>query len=211
MEAGKSGGGNSYGYDVIKKFSDTGEAIRGVRQITEQQAGIVRRIFEEYAAAHRPCDCQEAQCRRIDGPSGKGWGPSTIHGNRQRGTGILNNELYIGRLVWNRLRYVKDPDTGKRISRLNPEEDWIIQDVPEMRIIDQALWNRVKGRQAELELAHQPRARRILGQAASAPSVLRSDEVRVCGGGIVNLNAHRAGCANARKGTCDNKRTHPPR
>jgi hypothetical protein len=25
-----------------------------------------------------------------------------VHGNRQRGTGILNNELYIGRLVWNR-------------------------------------------------------------------------------------------------------------
>ena len=30
----------------------------------------------------------------------------------------------------------------------------------------------------------------------------------VCGGGIVNLNAVRVGCANARnKGTCDNRRT----
>ena len=53
--------------------------------------------------------------------SGKAWGPSTIHGNRQRGTGILNKELYIGRLVWNRLRYVKDPETGTRVSRLNSE------------------------------------------------------------------------------------------
>jgi site-specific DNA recombinase len=35
---------------------------------------------------------------------GGAWGPSTIHGNRQRGTGILNNELYIGTLVWNRAR-----------------------------------------------------------------------------------------------------------
>ena len=42
-----------------------------------------------------------------------------IAGNAARGTGILNNELYIGRLVWNRLRYVKDPSTGKRVSRLN--------------------------------------------------------------------------------------------
>ena len=40
--------------------------------------------------------------------SGKGWGASTINGNAKRGTGILNNELYVGRLVWNRLRYVKD-------------------------------------------------------------------------------------------------------
>ena len=37
-----------------------------------------------------------------------------------RGTGILNTELYVGRLAWNRLRYVKNPDTGKRVSRLNP-------------------------------------------------------------------------------------------
>jgi hypothetical protein len=28
---------------------------------------------------------------------------------------LLNNELYIGRLVWNRLRYVKDPQTGRAI------------------------------------------------------------------------------------------------
>ena len=36
---------------------------------------------------------------------GAPWNPSTIHGNPPRGTGILNNELYVGRLVWNRLRY----------------------------------------------------------------------------------------------------------
>jgi hypothetical protein len=29
--------------------------------------------------------------------------------------------LYIGRIVWNRLRYIKGPDTGKRIS--HPNED----------------------------------------------------------------------------------------
>ena len=30
------------------------------------------------------------------------------------GTGILNNELYVGRLIWNRQRFVKDPETGHR-------------------------------------------------------------------------------------------------
>jgi len=77
--------------------------------------------------------------------------PSTIHGNRLRGTGILNNELYIGRLVWNRLRYVKDPETGKRVSRLNPDSGWIVQSVPGLRIVDQELWERVKTRQGTLE------------------------------------------------------------
>lgn len=43
---------------------------------------------------------------------------------------MLNNELYIGKLIWNRLRYVKDPDTGKRVSRENPASEWLIREVP---------------------------------------------------------------------------------
>ena len=31
VEAGKSGGGKSYGYDAVKQFSEPGEAIRGDR------------------------------------------------------------------------------------------------------------------------------------------------------------------------------------
>ena len=84
----------------------------------------------------------------IPGPSGGTWGPSTINGNASRGTGILNNELYVGKLVWNRLKYVKNPNTGKRQSRLNPPEAWIIKDVPELRIVPQELWDAVKARQA---------------------------------------------------------------
>jgi hypothetical protein len=38
-----------------------------------------------------------------------------------------------GRMVWNRLRYVKNPDTGKRVSRLNPSSEWIAIDVPHLR------------------------------------------------------------------------------
>ena len=36
-----------------------------------------------------------------------------------RGTGVVNNEFYAGVLVWNRLRYIKNPVTGKRVSWLN--------------------------------------------------------------------------------------------
>jgi len=44
---------------------------------------------------------------------------------------VLNNELYIGRLVWNRQGFIKDPATGKRQPRPNPVEEWIRQEVPE--------------------------------------------------------------------------------
>ena len=73
----------------------------------------------------------------VPGPAGKTWGPSTINGNAQRGTGLLNNELYLGRPVWNRLRYVKDPTSGKRRSKLNSKDQWVIKDVPHLRIIPQ--------------------------------------------------------------------------
>jgi site-specific DNA recombinase len=48
------------------------------------------------------------------------WNKTTILGHPQRMNGILRNELYNGRLIYNRVRMVKDPATGKRISRPNP-------------------------------------------------------------------------------------------
>jgi hypothetical protein len=63
---------------------------------------------------------------------------------------VLNNELYVGRFVWNRLRYVKDPDTGKRVSRPNPAAQWTTTGVPELRIVDDELWSEVKARQAAM-------------------------------------------------------------
>ena len=57
---------------------------------------------------------------------------------------ILNNELYVGRMVWNRLRYVRDPDTGKRVSRLNPADEWVSKSVPALRIINNELWDAAK-------------------------------------------------------------------
>jgi site-specific DNA recombinase len=210
VEAGKSGGGNSYAYDVVRGIGPDGQKLTGDRRINAQQAAVVRRIFEDYAAGVSPrAIAKTLNAKGVPGPSGRTWGPSTIHGNRQRGTGILNNELYIGRLVWNRLRYVKDPETGRRVSRLNPDSGWIVQDVVGLRIIDQPLWERVKTRQGALE------ASRVSGGTPGywdrrRPRYLFTGLMRcaVCGGGIVNFNKIYIGCANARnKGTCDNKAT----
>ena len=135
VEDGKSGGGNSYGYRVVRKTGDDGEPIRGSRTIDPEQAVVVLRIFTEYAVGRSPREiAHRLNAEGIAGPRGTGWGPSTIHGSVKRRNGILNNELYIGRIVWNRQRFIKDPDTGKRVSRPNPEEEWITRDVPELRM-----------------------------------------------------------------------------
>ena len=42
---------------------------------------------------------------------------------------------------------MKDPATGKRVSSLNPPESWVTE-VPELRIVDNELWQAVKDRQA---------------------------------------------------------------
>ena len=54
VEAGKSGGGNSYGCDVVKRFAADGTPLRGDRTINEAQAATVRRFLPEAVASS--CD-----------------------------------------------------------------------------------------------------------------------------------------------------------
>ncbi|MDR9393647.1 MAG: recombinase family protein, partial [Roseovarius sp.] len=211
VEAGKSGGGNSYGYDVVRKVNAAGEPERGDRKINEDQADVVRRIFNEYAAGTSPrVIAKTLNAEHVPGPTGKTWGPSTIHGNKDRGTGILNNELYIGRLVWNRLRYIKDPETGKRLSRLNPVDQWIVQDVPHLRIIDDYLWQKVKERQDATSLGKHDKSNAEGFWDRRRPRFLLSGLIKCgcCGSTFVKISQQHFSCASARnKGTCENKRT----
>nr|WP_025829194.1 recombinase family protein [Acetobacter persici] len=208
VEDGKSGGGNSYGYDVVRQFDAKGERIRGDRTINEEEARTIRRIFTDYTRGKSSRTiAMELNRDGVPGPQGREWGPSTIHGNRERGTGILNNEMYVGRLVWNRLRYLKDPDTGKRVSRLNPESEWVIQEVPELRIVEQDLWDAVKARQAETTFSQPERGNEALSERRR-PRHLFAGLIRCgcCGGGYSMISKDLLGCSTARnKGTCDNR------
>ncbi|MCH2038148.1 MAG: recombinase family protein, partial [Rickettsiales bacterium] len=186
---------------MVKKFDANGEPIRGERTINKEQAAIVKRIFMEYAAGKSPLAiAKKLNEDGVAGPSTKtGWSQSTINGNRKRGTGILNNELYIGEMIWNRQRYVKNPDTGKRVTRLNPENEWIRKDVPEMRIIEQELWDKVKERQAGLSKSRLTDCQR--------PKMLLTGLIKCgcCGGGYTKISKTHYGCFSAKKkGMCDN-------
>jgi hypothetical protein len=141
------------------------------------------------------------------------WTDSTLRGHAARGTGLINNELYVGKLVWNRLRYIKDPVSGKRVSRLNPREKWITSEVSGLRIVDDGLWQAAKARQGEIAVKYAnvitaTRAARLNG--AHRPRSLLSG-LLVCGccGAPFSLRGQdRYACSNhIMNGSCANSRT----
>jgi site-specific DNA recombinase len=212
VRAGRSGGGLCYGYTVVRQLAANGEAETGLRQINEVEASIVRRIFAEFAAGKGPrAIARELNSAGISGPRGRPWGDTTIRGHSQRGTGILNNELYAGRLIWNKQRYLRDPRTGKRIARPNPQSEWIVQEVPALRIIDETLWRHTKLRQKEIA--------RDFRQAETGTNRLNHTHRRqfllsgllvcgICEGPYTIRGEDRYACANhVKRGICANGRT----
>jgi site-specific DNA recombinase len=210
IEIGRAGGGRCYGYRVVRRF-ENGAVTTGEREMNEDEAVIVRRIFREYAAGASPKQIAKGLNKEnVPGPQGALWCPSTIHGNPKRGIGILRNELYIGRIVWNRQRFLKDPDTGKRIARPNPPADWITKDVPDLRIVDDDLWQAVQERYA-----------RVRRRWASVEGGKRFNQFRrpkylfsgltkcgACGAGFNVYSRELLGCFGAHgRGTCDNRLT----
>jgi site-specific DNA recombinase len=207
IEDGKSAGGLCYGYRVVKTISG-GSVTTGEREVEPTEAAIVERSFRDFVAGVSPKQIAKSLNREgVHGPFGGAWSPSTIYGNAKRGTGILNNELYVGRLVWNRLRYVKNPDTGKRVSRLNPASDWMTREVPALRIVSDELWTTAQARQEQTRHAvtsagHLGRARR--------PQYLFSGLTKcgICGAGFIMSSKNRLSCFGARdQGRCDNHLT----
>jgi DNA invertase Pin-like site-specific DNA recombinase len=53
VEAGRSGGGISYGYRIVRRF-ENGVVTTGEREIVPEEAAIIRRIFKEYLAGASP-------------------------------------------------------------------------------------------------------------------------------------------------------------
>ena len=161
---GKSAGGKAYGYESkyeqgINSKTGRPEMKPTGRCIIPEQAETIRQIYSWYAQGYSAhWIAAELNERGIPSPGSswnrtirrKGkWLASAVYGDMTKGTGILNNELYNGRLIWNRSRWVENPTTGKRERRERPKEEWVITDVPELRIVPLELWEKVKARQTE--------------------------------------------------------------
>jgi site-specific DNA recombinase len=199
VEAGKIPGGNCYGYTLVRQLLADGSVSTGEREINPSQAAIIQRIFNEYADGMAPRQIAGRLNReRVPSPRGGQWNASTINGNQQRRNGILNNELYVGRITYNRQRFVKDPETGKRLARPNPEHQWIAKEVSKLRIIDDNLWRQVQ----LIKLRYSSR----WGNKRQSKKRLLSGLLKcgLCGGGMTISRGDRYYCSARReKGTCD--------
>lgn len=197
INEGKSAGGRTYGYRPVE-----GE-VRGLLAIVESEAEIVRRIFRDYANEISPRSIAVAlNAEGVPGPRGNEWRASTISGQAHAGNGILNNELYIGKRIWNRRRKKKDPRTGKARMFQNPPELWRTVDVPDLRILPDDLWHAAKARQGQYNkrgIAHARRPTRLLSGLL---------QCGVCNGPMSIVGSTSYGCSNHReKGSCPNART----
>ncbi|WOF42414.1 recombinase family protein [Sphingopyxis indica] len=214
VEKGFSAGPNAYGYRIVRRLNGEGELVRGEREVDPAEALVVERIFREFASGKSPrAIARDLNADGIPGPKGIAWRDTSIRGDARRGTGIINNELYVGVRVWNHKHYVKDPATGKSVTRLNPESEWIRKEVPELRIVSDELWAAVKRQQEDIA-----RCYAAVKQAAQArtlhakrrPAYLLSGllECGVCGGPYAVVVQDRYGCTgHHRKRTCTNGRT----
>ncbi len=212
VEAGKSGGGLCFGYDVVRAVDARGERLRGDRTINAEQAEVVRRIFRMFADGASPIAIAKSlNADGLQGPEGKAWQDTTIRGHALRGTGLLRNRLYIGEMIWNRMRFIRDPATGKRVSRLNPESQWVRHAVPALRIIDQDLWQAVEHRLAMVRAergADEPDRPRYWEKRRAHHLLTQKVCCGVCGGLMTNVGRDYIACPSARKaGTCTNSRS----
>ena len=187
---------------------------KGQRFIVSEEADVIRRIYSEFAAGKSPRQIAHDLNRDcIRPPRGAKWNASTINGNPKRGYGILRNSLYAGKMTWNRVQMIKDPDTGNRIPRTNPPELWEYHDLPELRIVPPDLWDAA---QAQLTAhAHGPREENI--GIHRRPKRLLSGLIKcgACGSGM-NVYGHakrskrvRIRCSgHTNSGTCPDPHTY---
>lgn len=108
--------------------------------------------------------------------------------------------------MWNRQRFVKDPSSGKRVTRFNPEGRLIKQNIPELRIVPDELWRIVKERQGQMRHAVME-DRTCRSERARRPAYLLSGLLRcgVCGGGFSKRSEMHYTCSTAHdRGTCTN-------
>ncbi|WP_233420089.1 polyhydroxyalkanoic acid system family protein [Sphingomonas paucimobilis] len=177
--------------------------MRGLREVDPDQSAIVQRIFRMFVDGQSARTIAGILNREgVPGPRGSIWRSSTISGDGPRGNGILRNELYIGRLVHNRTSKVVNPATRKVAIRVNPSTEWIVEEVPHLRIIDQKDWDATRNRfdhTAQKPLHRRVRPRRMLSGLG---------QCGVCGGSWIVVSDERWGCkTNRSDASCTNSAT----
>ena len=163
VRAGYSAGGLPYGYRSEPVLDDRGQIVRVLghrRVVYEPEAEVVRKIFRLYVGDEdgRPHLAREvAKILNRDGIAPPGarwqgrakrqcttWSYTAITAHRQLRKGILHNPIYTGTVLWNRSKWLRNPETRREAYRLRPMGDWIEVKDSTLRIVPQNLWDRAQ-------------------------------------------------------------------
>ena len=199
VKDGRISGQVAYGYRKVASL----DGKNGRREVDPDQAEVVRRIFREYLEGRTPLDIAKGlNADGLPGPRGKPWKPGAIYGNRDTGSGILRNRLYVGINEWGRTVTKHNRHKGTSTAKVTAKADRLVVEVPHMRIVDdevfQAVQDRIESRRSTPSTFRDKRR----------PDYLLSGLVRcgACGRPYAVVSDKLSCIGSAREGTCDNRR-----
>jgi site-specific DNA recombinase len=178
---GLHAGGRCYGYRNVPAEGG------GVKLVIEaEEAAVVRRIFNLSAdGMSLKSIAAELNRERVPPPRPRttstqpSWCPTAIRE-------MLRRELYVGRVIWNRSRFTKVPGTNRRVARPRPRSEWRISDRPELRIINDELWQRVQAKNLRMAKLYGGHHQGLLNRSASSRNLLTGFlKCGLCGGNLV--------------------------
>ena len=211
-------GGRCFGYqNVALPHSGNSKRRPSKLVVDQEQAEIVRRIFQMYAdglsfkAIPKKLNAEGVVSPRPSaGRIQQSWCPSSIRT-------ILHNERYRGIVVFGKTRKHTKATDNKRIARPGLEVDRVRKEFPEQRIVSEVLWQRVQGRLKQVKTLYGERGRRgglaKSGNSAGNPylfsGLLKCSEcganlIIVSGRGKNHGHAHYGCPMNAFRNTCSN-------
>jgi site-specific DNA recombinase len=216
-------GGKCFGYinvpieDPTRQGKYGRPAVAGVElRVHPEQAHVVRRIFQMYADGFGLAQIAKTlNEERVPAPQPprtrvmQAWCPSSIRE-------MLRNERYRGVHVWNRTEKVRNPETGRKVSKDRPKGDWMRVEVPEWRIVSEELWNAAHARIADANRRFGAKRLGGLNRTERSRSYLFSGLLVCgqCGSRIVIISGQgkrgyvRYGCPSHRyRGVCRNALT----
>ena len=208
--------GRCYGYTNVPilhptKMAEHGRpAVMEVRQkINEEEAAIVRQIFEMYAAGVSYRNIAK-RLNAVGAPSPQAPRSRTVRGWHMSAIrDLIFNQKYIGVVIWNRHQTFRNPYTGKREQKLRPEKDWERIENPDLRIVSDELWAKAHDQNKRMTAKHGPKR---LGGMNRAQRVYLFSGILECGlcGTNITIVANqgkyaRYGCPHHRfDGLCNN-------
>ena len=185
-KAGHVTGGAVFGYRNRDMSGLDGRRSHVEREVDDTQAAVVRRIFELCAKGYgkvaiaKRLNAEAAPAPRAQQGRPHAWAPSSVRA-------VLYRELYRGEIIWNR---TKKRDTwGVKRQRPRPESEWLRVPAPELRIVDEALWDAAHARLAATRQTYlRTQGGRLWGRPPSglASRYLLTGIARcgICGGGL---------------------------